>query len=407
MGLHRAGRGLWILLALALSACSTPVRLSAVPVEDEARAIVPGMPNVRYTTQADVERLIGDAVEGFRREEAFWEASGNTGPLPTAEFLAISGGGENGAFGAGLLVGWTAAGTRPEFKLVTGVSTGALTAPFAFLGPDWDDELTEVYTTIDASDVLERRGILAAVTNDAMADNAPLHRLVAGYADERMMRAIAEEYAKGRFLMVGTTNLDARRPTLWNLGEIAKIGTPEALALLQDILVASAAIPGAFPPTLIDVEVDGQPYQEMHVDGGASAQVFVYPPVLHAADLSRELRVERERRAWVIRNARLDPDWADVERRTMSIVSRAITSLIQTQGVGDLYRIYLTTQRDGVDFNLAYIPASFDLQLEEPFDTAYMKALYDLGYELARAGYQWEKVPPGFGAPTEVTGSIE
>jgi hypothetical protein len=109
----------------------------------------------------------------------------------------------------------------------------------------------------------------------------------------------------------------------------------------------------------------------------------------------------------VIRNARLDPDWADVERRTMSIVSRAITSLIQTQGVGDLYRIYLTTQRDGVDFNLAYIPASFDLQLEEPFDTAYMKALYQLGYDLALAGYQWEKVPPGFQAQTEVTAGIE
>jgi hypothetical protein len=134
----------------------------------------------------------------------------------------------------------------------------------------------------------------------------------------------------------------------------------------------------------------------MHVDGGASAQVFVYPPSLHVGDLAKEHHFTRERRVFVIRNGRLDPDWADTERETMSIAGRAVSSLIQNQGVGDLFRIYATTERDGVDFNLAYIPASFDVPLNEPFEQHYMRELYKVGYEMAKAGYPWEKVPPGY-----------
>jgi hypothetical protein len=147
---------------------------------------------------------------------------------------------------------------------------------------------------------------------------------------------------------------------------------------------------------MIDVDVNGQPHQEMHVDGGASAQVFVYPPSLHVAEILKEAHVTRERRAFVIRNARLDPDWADTKRATMSIAERAISSLIQSQGVGDLFRIYTTTERDGVDFNLAFIPASFDVPLPEPFDQHYMQELFKVGYDLARSGYPWEKLPPGY-----------
>ena len=149
---------------------------------------------------------------------------------------------------------------------------------------------------------------------------------------------------------------------------------------------------------MIDVEVDGKPYQEMHVDGGASAQVFVYPPSLHVAQISQQAGVSRERRAYIIRNSRLDPDWADTKRQVLSIAGRAVSSLIQNQGVGDLYRIYTTTQRDGVDFNLAYVPPTFDVLLTEPFDRHYMQELFKLGYELARNGYSWTKTPPGYWA---------
>jgi hypothetical protein len=148
---------------------------------------------------------------------------------------------------------------------------------------------------------------------------------------------------------------------------------------------------------MIDVEVNGHRYQEMHVDGGATAQVFVYPPSLDIKAGARQLGIQqRERRAYIIRNSRLDPEWAQVDRRTMTIAGRAISSLIHTQGIGDLYRIYLTTQRDGVDFNLAYIPDSFQAPRKEDFDTQYMGKLYALGYSMAAKGYPWQKTPPGF-----------
>lgn len=382
-----------LVAGLLAAACGPLIRSEAVPVDLEDRPTVMGMSDIRFWADStDIAGMVKGGEEALRREQAYLAASGHQGPLPPADYLAISGGGENGAFGAGLLVGWTAAGTRPTFKLVTGISTGALTAPFAFLGSAYDDKLKEVYTNISAKDVLEVRGYIAAFTQDAMADNAPLRATIARHFDQAMLDAIAAEYRKGRILLIGTTNLDARRPVIWNIGAIAESDNPKRLDLVHDILLASAAIPGAFPPVMIDVDVDGKTYQEMHVDGGASAQVFVYPPSL---DLSKS-GIQRERHLYVLRNARLDPDWAQVERNTLSIVGRAVSSLIQTQGVGDLYRIYLTAERDGVDFNLAYIPRTFTTKLAEPFDTAYMKELFQVGYDMAVKGYPWEKAPPGF-----------
>jgi len=394
----RAAR--WVLLAFILAGCADMSRLNAVPADVKQDTTVLGMSDVRFWGGEVSASLTQSAADAYRRELTAFQTSGSSGPLPPANFLAISGGGENGAYGAGLLCGWTASGTRPTFKLVTGISTGALTAPFAFLGPAYDGKLKEVYTTLSAKDVLQPRGYLAVVLQDALADNSPLRQTVRKYFDESMMKAIAAEYEKGRILLVATTNLDARRPVIWDITKIAASGQPRALELIHDVLVASAAIPGAFPPVMIDVENNGKKYQEMHVDGGASAQVFVYPAALDLRSATFEgRRIERERRAYIIRNARLDPDWAEVERDTFSILSRALTSLIQTQGIGDLYRIYLATQRDDVDFNLAYIPATFARQLKEPFETDYMKELFELGYERGAEGYKWAKVPPGLVAP--------
>jgi hypothetical protein len=387
------------LAILWLAGCSSPTRQEAVPLELQNKAIVAGMPGVRYRLGAGTEDFVIDGVESVRREMLLLGDAGQGARLPPASLLAISGGGENGAFGAGLLVGWTAAGTRPVFKGVTGISTGALTAPFAFLGSAYDDKLKEVYTSVSGKDVLEVRGYLAAIFDDAMADNAPLRRLIARIVDQKMLDAIAAEHEKGRLLLIGTTDLDARRPVVWNVGKVAASRHPRALELVRDLLVASAAIPGAFPPVMIDVEVDGRGFQEMHVDGGASAQVFVYPPSIGLRAAARRSGFDRERRLYVIRNAPLDPDWQRVDRQTLSIVGRAVASLIQTQGVGDIYRIFLAAQRDGIDFNLAYIPESFTTPLKEPFDPAYMKELFELGYALASKGYPWGKTPPGYAAP--------
>jgi hypothetical protein len=387
-----------VLAIVLLPGCTTPPRRAAVPVGLQAKAEIPGLPGIRYnpTDPHDVAEMAREGVASVKREQAYLAATRHQGPMPPANFLAISGGGDDGAFGAGLLNGWTAAGDRPPFKLVTGISTGALIAPFAFLGPEYDGKLKAVYTTTSPKDIVEKRGLLAAVFDDAMADNKPLWNVVKTKVDGAMLDAIGAEYKKGRLLLVATTDLDARRPVIWNLTKIAASGHPKALELFRSLMIASAAIPGAFPPVMIDVEVDGTPYQEMHVDGGAVAQVFAYPPSIKLKDLSRENHVQRERRLYLIRNARLDPEWAQVERSTMSIAARAISSLIQFQGVGDLYRIYSTTQRDGVDYNLAYIPPTFNAPHKEDFDTEYMRQLFDTGYRMAAKGYPWQKTPPAF-----------
>jgi hypothetical protein len=383
--------------ASAAAGCAGPVRQHAVPLELQDRAVINGLsPAVRTWGAALNPAFQEEVLESVQREREFRASSGETGPLPPAEFLAISGGGANGAFTAGLLNGWTAAGNRPQFKAVTGISTGALIAPFAFLGPEYDETLRKFYTGITTRDILTKRGPLAALFDDALADNAPLRGLIATLVDQKLLDAIAAEYRKGRLLMIGTTNLDAQRAVIWNVGAIAASGHPRALELVRDIMIASAAIPAAFPPMMIDVEVDGKHYQEMHVDGGTVTQVFLYPPSLKVKEVAEAAGIRRDRKVYIIRNARFEPDWAETERCTLSIAGRAVSSLIATQGIGDLYRTYLNTQRDGIDYNLVSIPADFKLQPREVFDQEYMQKLFDVGFEMGQKGGFWKKVPPAF-----------
>jgi hypothetical protein len=381
------------LLAAFIAGCSTPQRLPAVPLVDTALA-EPAIPNARFMVGRDSKPFADEALAALHREQAWLASQGRQGPLPPAYYLVISGGGDDGAFGAGLLTGWTAAGTRPSFKVVTGVSTGALAAPFAFLGPDYDPMLEQVYTNISGRDVFKKRGTIKGILGDGMADSAPLRRMVDHYVDRKLLDAIAAEYAKGRLLLVGTADLDALEPVVWNMTAIAASPDPQAPELFRRILVASASIPGLFPPVMIDVTVGNVRHQEMHVDGGTMAQLFLYPPSLTSS--LKEPIAPRQRILYLIRNSRLDPDWANVRRRTIPIASRAVGSLIRTQGIGDLYRVYVTSRRDGLDYNLAYIPPSFTATRKAAFDTNYMRELYVLGRDMAAKGYEWRKTPPGY-----------
>jgi len=386
-----------VFAALLVQGCATATRHKAVPQSLQTAATVSGFPyGIRYFPRdaARLEVFKKDFVESWAREKAYLSSQGYTGPMPPAAYLAISGGGDNGAFGAGLLGGWTKAGTRPTFKLVTGISTGALIAPFAFLGSEYDAQLKAMYTAVSMKDIAASRWVLSVLYGDAMADTTPLWNLLKKSITQQMLDAIAAEHEKGRILLVGTTNLDARRAVVWNITKIAATRRPGALELVQKILLASAAIPGTFPPVMIDVEAGGKSYDEMHVDGGTAAQVFVYPVGMRLGDLAEEHGAMRERTLYVIRNARLDPEWAEVDRRTLPIALRAISCLIQYQGIGDLYRIYSVTQRDGVAFNLAYIPATFRTPHTADFDPAYMGQLFDFGFAMAEKGVDWAKEPP-------------
>jgi hypothetical protein len=210
-----------------------------------------------------------------------------------------------------------------------------------------------------------------------------------------MLADLARAYEEGRLLLIGTSDLDAQHPVIWNVGAIARSGHPRALDTIRRILLASAAIPGAFPPTMFDVTVDGTPHQELHVDGGAFAQAFLYPAALTRKRREQMTRGERVVRAtaYVLRNGRLDPEWAITERRTMGIVGRAISTMIAASGMNDVNRMYTTTLRDGIDFNLAYIGSDFTQQLPRPFDQGFMRALFEYGFQRARRGYDWAKQP--------------
>lgn len=382
-------------IVLAAAGCSFPERGTAVPSANTTEAQPLGIANARFYADGDASPMVQEGQRAFERELTALRAEGrSTTRLPAANYLAMSGGGDNGAFGAGLMRGWTESGTRPEFKMVTGVSTGALIAPFAFLGPDYDVALREVYTTMTPDKVFRARGLMAALYDDAMADTGPLAQVIASYADQKMFDAIAREYAKGRLLLIGTTDLDAQRPVIWNVGALAASGHPQALDLFRKILRASAAIPGAFQPVMIDVEFNGTQYQEMHVDGGAIAQLFLYPPSI---DL-KAAAAKRVRRAYVVRNGPLKPNHSASDRRTVSIAGRAIETMLVSSGKNDVLRTYFVTQRDGVEYNLAYIGNDFSAPKKGEFDQAYMIALYEYGYRQALENREWHKLPPGLEA---------
>ncbi len=378
--------------ASILAACAPPSRGPAVRAADVSRAFPLGIPHARFYADGDPAPMIAEATLAIERIKATLRAEGRPSqPIPPSSFLAISGGADNGAFGAGLINGWTTTGTRPEFRMVTGISTGALIAPFAFLGPSYDGQLREVYTELGPDSVFSRRAFTAALFSDAMAGTRPLAETIDRYVDDRMLAAIGREYERGRLLMLGTTDLDAQRPVIWNIGAIAASGHPQALDLFRKILLATAAIPGAFPPVMIDIKVDGARYQEMHVDGGVNAQLFLYPGSFDPSLLP----VRRRQTAYLIRNARLDSEHAEVERRTISIAGRAIGTMLQAAGYSDVALAYFLTKRDDVAYRLAFIGADFTERRGRPFEPAYMRALFDYGYAKARSGNPWHLVPPG------------
>lgn len=389
--IHLVTRSALIFVCVGLlGACSAILR-NPVPEQDYQHVSVLGQQDFRvWADQQDPEQypaLKQATAETLERRLG--------GIMHTEHnYLAISGGGADGAYGAGVLVGWSKLGTRPEFTMVTGVSTGALTAPFAFLGPAYDNQLKLLYTTLDSSRIFFRRSIFSIIRGDSVTDNTPLLKMLEEYITDDMVAEIAREYRKGRVLSIGTTNLDAGRGVIWNIGRIADSGNPKAADLIRQILLASASIPGVFPPAYIRVQTpDGKTYDEMHVDGGTSAQMFLYPTRTNFEELRTLLDIRGTPRAYVIRNSRIQPIYEPVVARLPNIAARSVASLIRTQGIGDAYRIAATTHRDGVTLAMTWIPMDAPPDPgEELFDPAYMAALFEFGYQRTVNDTAWTTV---------------
>lgn len=382
-----------IVAAVVLAGCAATLPRNALPERLVDQAEPSGLDGVRIWGDAPAAQIRTLVNREMRQRGEAAIARSNTEPV--SNMLAISGGAEDGAFGSGLLIGWTAAGARPEFDFVTGVSAGALIAPFAFLGPRYDPQLKAIFTQYGKEDILTVDLLSGIFGGPALADSAPLARLIAHYVDKTLLREIARERRKGRILLVATTNLDAQRPVLWDMGRIAMSGDPRALSLFRQILLASASVPGVFPPVRIQVRADGQDYDEMHVDGGITQQVFLAPTALAFGDIDKAVGRKVNRRLYILRNGKITPEWQAVDDRVFATAGRSISTLIKNQSIGDLYRIHATTTRDGIDFNLATIPSTFGITSAEPFDLRYMRTLYNVGFELGKAGYHWAKAPPG------------
>jgi predicted acylesterase/phospholipase RssA len=372
-----------------LAACARLSNEAVVPATLTSEAEVPGMPNIRVfgdTASDKVAALL--AAEAGRLRARF-------APRPVSHILAISGGADDGAFSAGLIVGWGERGDRPIFDVVTGISAGSLVAPFAFLGRDFDRPLSAIFTVHGGDDIYRANPLSGLLGGPSVADNAPLAGLIAKYVDHRMLARVAVERAKGRFLFIGTTNLAAQRPVYWDMGRIAQVGTDAALQLFRDILLASAAVPGVFPPVPVTVMAGGRTFQEFHVDGGPTREVFISPVGFSFRSVDALVGAPIKRRLWVIRNGKLSPEYANVDLTAASIAVRALETLTKNQGLGDLLRIYDRARTDGMDFNLASIPPAFSEPRPSPFAQSYMTALYKTGHTLGRAGYRWAKSPPG------------
>lgn len=380
-----------IAFAIGLTGCAG-LKRNPVPSGQSEAAPIPGMPIVRAWAGRPSAAMEADLHRSFEQQRPGDFPPGADG-IARYPHLALSGGGSQGAFGAGFLKGWSHTGRRPTFKIVTGVSTGALMAPFAFLGPDYDDTLDQFYTTTASRDIFLRRWLPGRLLwGEALTDTAPLKDLIAKLVDDAFLKKIAEAHNQGRRLYVGTVDLDAQQFVVWNMGLIATSGHPEALSLFRKVMLASASIPVVFPPVLFEVEAQGQRYDEMHVDGAVGANVF-YNGGVFRTSIIREHAGRED--AYVIHNGRIRPVPSSTPRSVRGIATRSLDAAARSAVVGDLFRIYAGTRLEQASFQWVTIPENVDLSQNEVFDPVLMQRLHAVGYQKALEGPVWTTSPPG------------
>ena len=375
--------------AMAIAGCGTVTRIPYTQ-QEQAEAVIPGIPGARLWAD-------NPAIATGRRSVV------SRVPVKQPTVLALSGGGADGAFGAGLLTGWSARGTRPQFTFVTGASAGALIAPFAFLGAGHDETLRSVFASGEMANLLQSEG-LGGLFGAGLFKTAPLRELIARHVDAGLLAAIAQEYRAGRRLYVVTTNLDAQRTAIWDMGKIAASGEPGALDLFRNVLTASASIPGVFSPVLIDVEAQGRHFAEMHVDGGVTTNVLILPEAVLVSG-TPVFPPDARPKVYIVMNGKLSPDFDVVKASTLPIVTRSFETSVRANTRNTLLASYQFAKGRNWEFNLTSVDPDYPKPNSIGFDQAYMQQLFEYGHQRGRSGIIWQSTPSEFRAlPPRVAG---
>lgn len=305
--------------------------------------------------------------------------------------LAISGGGAGGAFAVGIVSAWSELGTRPTFEVVTGVSTGALIAPLVFLGPEYDHQLRRLYLSDETSGLIDIEWKGAGIFSPSLLQGSALRDTVEENITSEILHRIAREHRVGRRLLVMTTNIDTQRAVIWNIGAIANSDRSDALPLVRRILLASASVPGIFPPVAIKTTVDGKDIEELHSDGGSSAQFFTLPEHLLVAGNNRARG--QNLHIYVIVNNALMPEFSMARARALPIMGRAYGILLKSQTKQGLIALYNFAQRSRIDLDIASIDAQVPYSMADPFNASYMRSVYLIGYRNTLNQRLWSKRP--------------
>ena len=386
-------------LAVQISACASTPR-PAPPVEGAPIALPWGSVPL-LATPSEIDQSITDSfIQGLQAKLDTHQQAGTGGKIPYRA-LTLSGGGSRGAYGAGVLSGWTVRGGRPQFDVVTGISTGALMATHAFLGPEFDDDLS-IYKDISNDDVFVKRSLIGTLRGTSALDTAPLRETLKSIITVDTLDLVAAEHRKGRRLFIGTTNLDAGTFVIWDMGVIAGSQRPDRLKRYIDVVLASASFPIAFPPVYIDVEGDEGTFTEMHADGGIRETVFFFD-----FDLIGEIRLAMEAAGidesdfkqdlYLLNNgqfATLGPKYYHpIDGKIGAIAGATVDSLLAKATQGSIYRLWVLAMVHGADFHLSFVPPDYEFTSGSlTFDPVEQAALFEFGYQQALDGSAWATV---------------
>ncbi|WP_010429586.1 patatin-like phospholipase family protein [Vibrio cyclitrophicus] len=382
--------GLTVALSFLVVACSSPhtldVRVNKDNYKDNYKDVI-------VEDASSVEEPL--RIWASEAPDFLYSADDQTTPITVSgdqlNILALSGGGANGAFGAGILIGLEESGQLKDYSIVTGISAGALMAPFVFIGGDAFSKMKEVMLNINDKSVLGKKNFLNTVFKDAFTDGEHLYQFIAEAFPEPMIEQIATQHRSGKRLFIGTTHFDSGELVIWNVGAIANSEMPNKSELIYKVLAASASIPGVFPPQFINVEHEGVIFEELHVDGGLATQVFFNPSNFDYQQISDSLGLETSPQLDIIRNGSLKAPYHSLRDKGLDLVAKSVSSLTLAQTRGDLYRMKYICEINNIDMQFTYMEQDFSYakRTKDMFDEHYLLTIYKYGYHKATRGKPW------------------